>query len=124
MALSVSSWAEHVMVFLKLAGSRANILPGAAMIGLIGLAGQTGYNLFSETQRSESNPRRSVMQQLTESKWAPLKALSDQQYEEMLQQKLLKIDVELSMIDEKIATLKAVKDDMPPAGPRDGVSTP
>jgi hypothetical protein len=124
MALSVSSWAEHVMVFLKLAGSRANILPGAAMIGLIGLAGQTGYNLFSETQRSESNPRRSVMQQLTESKWAPLKALSDQQYEEMLQQKLLKIDVELSMIDEKIATLKAVKDDTPPAGPRDGVSTP
>ena len=124
MAPSVSSWAEHVMVFLKLAGSRANILPGAAMIGLIGLAGQTGYNLFSETQRSESNPRRSVMQQLTESKWAPLKALSDQQYEEMLQQKLLKIDVELSMIDEKIATLKAVKDDTPPAGPRDGVSTP
>jgi|ERR1700728_313708 hypothetical protein len=124
MALSVSSWAKHVMVFLKLAGSRANILPGAAMIGLIGLAGQTGYNLFSETQRSESNPRRSVMQQLTESKWAPLKALSDQQYEEMLQQKLLKIDVELSMIDEKIATLKAVKDDTPPAGPRDGVSTP
>lgn len=124
MALSVSTWAEHVMVFLKLAGSRANILPGAAMIGLIGLAGQTGYNLFSETQRSESSPRRSVMQRLTESKWAPLKALSDQQYEEMLQQKLLKIDVELSMIDEKIATLKAVKDDTPPAGPRDGVSTP
>jgi len=110
------------MAFLKLAGSRANILPGAAMIGLMGLAGQSGYNLFSEAQRSESSPRRSIMQRLTESEWAPLKALSDQQYEEMLQQKLLKIDVELSMIDEKIATLKAAKDDTPPASPREGIS--
>src|ERR1700722_5788011 len=118
MALSVSSWAEHVMVFLKLAGSRANILPGAAMIGLMGLAGQSGYNLFSEARRSESSPRRSIVQRLTESEWAPLKALSDQQNEEMLR----KIDVELSMIDEKIATLKAAKDDTPPASSRDGIS--
>jgi hypothetical protein len=110
------------MTSLKLAGSRANILPGAAMIGLMGLAGQSAYNLFSEGQRSESSPRRSIIQRLTESEWAPLKALSDQQYEEMLQQKLLKIDVELSMIDEKIATLKAAKDDTPPASPRDGIS--
>src|SRR3954463_11248040 len=109
MALSVSSWAEHTMMFLKRPGSRANILPGAAMIGLMGFAGQSGYNMFSEAQQSESTPRRSVMQRLTESKWVPLKALSDQQYEEMLQQKLLKIDTELLMIDEKIATLKAEK---------------
>jgi hypothetical protein len=110
------------MVFLKLSGSRANILPGAAMIGLIGLAGQSSYHLFSEAQRPEPSRRRSVMQRLTESGWVPLKALSDQQYEEMLQQKLLKIDVELSMIDEKIVTLKAAKDDTPPVGPSDGRS--
>jgi hypothetical protein len=81
------------------------------MIGLLGLAGQGGYNMISAAQHSESSPRRSIMQQLTESKWTPLKALSDQQYDEMLQQNLLKIDVEISMIDEKIATLKAAKDD-------------
>ena len=92
------------------------------MIGLMGLAGQSGYNLFSGAQRSESSPRLSIMQRLTESEWAPLKALSDQQYEEMLQQKLLKIDVELSMIDEKIATLKAAKDDTPPASLKDSIS--
>jgi hypothetical protein len=92
------------------------------MIGLLGFAGQGGYNMISTSQQSESSPRRSIMQRLTESKWVPLKALPDQQYEEMLQQKLLKIDVEISMIDEKVSALRAVKDDTPHDGPADGTS--
>jgi hypothetical protein len=90
------------------------------MIGLLGFAGQGGYNMVSAAQKSNSIPRRSIMQQLTESKWVPLKTLSDQQYEEILQQKLLKIDVEISLIDENIATLKAAKDNMPHGSPGDG----
>lgn len=76
--------------------------------------------MVSAAQNSDSIPRRSIMQQLTESKWVPLKALPDQQYEEMLQQKLLKIDVEISMIDENIAKLKATNDNMPHGSPSDG----
>ena len=91
------------------------------MIGLLGLAGQGSYNMISAPQQPEASPRRSIMQRLTESKWMPLKALSDQQYEEMLQQKLLNIDVEISMIDERIATLKGAKDDTSPDAPRDGI---
>lgn len=89
------------------------------MIGLVGFAGQGGYNMILPTRQSQSSPRRPIMQQLMESKWMPLKALSDQQYEEMLQQKLLKVDIEISMIDEKVVTLKAAKDDLPLVGPRD-----
>jgi hypothetical protein len=47
----------------------------------------------------------------------PLKALSDQQYEEILQEKLLKVEVEISMIDEKIAILKATEHDLHPNRP-------
>ena len=95
------------------------------MIGFMGLAGQGGYNMISAAQTSEANPRRSIMQRLTESKWMPLKALSDQQYEEMLQQKIFKIDVEISIIDETITNLKATEDETPHGGPRprDATST-
>lgn len=92
------------------------------MIGLLGFAGQAGYNMISATQQSSSSPRPSIVQQLTESKWVPLKALSDQQYEEILQEKLLKVEVEISMIDEKIATLKAAEDDLPHVGPKGDTS--
>lgn len=92
------------------------------MIGLLGIAGQGCYNITSATNQSASSPRRSIMQQLTESKWMPMKALSDQQYDEMLQQKLLRIDVEIAMIDEKIAGLKAATDGTPRNGPSDGAS--
>ena len=94
------------------------------MIGFMGLAGQGGYNMISAARTSEANPRRSIMQRLIESKWMPLKALSDQQYEEMLQQKIFKIDVEISMIDERITNLKATEDDKPhdTLHPRDATS--
>jgi hypothetical protein len=91
------------------------------MIGLVSFAGQAGYNMISPAQQTQSSPRRPIMQQLIESKWVPLRSLSDQQYEEMLQQKLLKVDVEISMIDEKIATLKAAED-LPHIGTRDDTS--
>jgi hypothetical protein len=88
------------------------------MIGLLGFAGQGGYNMVSAAQKSDSIPRRSIIQQLAESKWVPLKALSDQQYEELLQQKLLKVDAEISIIDENISTLKAAKDNKSHDSPR------
>ena len=39
-------------------------------------------------------------------KLLPMKALSDAQYENMLQEKLGKINVEISMLDDQIADLK------------------
>jgi len=77
------------------------------MIGLLGLAGQGGYNMISANQHAEPAPPRSIVQRLAESKWVPLKALSDHQYEEMLNEKLLKVEVEISMVDDKIAALRS-----------------
>lgn len=96
------------------------------MMGLLGFAGQGGYSILSaqdrDAQRSGNAPRRSFMQRLTESDWVPLKALSDQQYEEMLSEKLLKIEADVSLIDEKITALKLSQVSEPAAGPQDDMS--
>ena len=41
------------------------------------------------------------------SKWSPVKVLSDEEYETMLQQRLLRANAEIALIDESIAALKA-----------------
>ncbi len=93
------------------------------MIGLLAIAGQGGYNIMSSNQRTEHVPRPSVIQQLAESKWVPLKALSDQQYEEMLSDKLLKIEAEVSIIDERIAALKLAQESGAKAAENEVVSS-
>ena len=77
------------------------------MIGLIGCAGQSGYETFSE-KKSDINSvdSRPLMERLSESKWMPLKSLSNEKYAQMLNDKLLRLEVEISMIDDKIANLQ------------------
>ncbi|KEF55537.1 uncharacterized protein A1O9_08287 [Exophiala aquamarina CBS 119918] len=38
--------------------------------------------------------------------WSPMKALTDDEYEKILQQKLLKVEVEISLVDDQIAELQ------------------
>ena len=46
------------------------------------------------------------MQRMAESKWIPLRTLSDQEYREMLSEKLLSIDAEIALLDDKIQELE------------------
>ena len=93
------------------------------MMGLLGVAGQGGYSIVSSNQSSEYVSQPSITQRLAESKWVPLKALSDQQYEEMLSEKLLKLEAEVSIIDEKIAVLKTSQEREPKASENEAVSS-
>lgn len=45
-----------------------------------------------------------------DSKWVPMTKLSDHEYEHYLEERLLKIDVELALIDENLAALRAQKE--------------
>lgn len=43
---------------------------------------------------------------MAESKWIPLKALSDDDFRDILKEKVLSIEVEIALLDDKIRSLE------------------
>ncbi len=89
-------------------GGPRNILPGVIMCGLFGATGQYLYNRADarNTQLAENGeipPKHSLLN----SKWSPVKVLSDKEYEDMISEKLTSIDAEIAMVDERIQALRA-----------------
>lgn len=64
-------------------------------------------------------PSKPFLQRLADSKWVPLRSLSDDDYRGMLNEKLLSIEAEVALLDEKIQELEKAKT----VGP-EGVSKP
>ncbi|KAK2012334.1 hypothetical protein LZ32DRAFT_605560 [Colletotrichum eremochloae] len=93
-----------------------NIVPGVIVFSLIGGTGQAFYN--SMQGRPEVTEKK---KSFFESSWSPLKKLSDDEYRNMIDEKMLKIDAEIALIDDKIAELRAAKEANPPP-PRQDVT--
>lgn len=87
---------------------RANVLPGAIIVGLVGFGGQLGYHGLSLVE-SKDRDQRPILDRLSDSKWWPLKALSDEDYEHDLTEQLIAIEAEVSIIDEKLGALRMAK---------------
>jgi hypothetical protein len=85
-------------------GSRSHIIPGALMFGILGLIGQGTYNFFQDDQADEAS-KLPLSDRILQSRYIPLKRLSDDDYIQMLSEKTMKIDAEITMIDEKVSTL-------------------
>ena len=54
------------------------------------------------TRGNESKPKTSWL----DSKWSPMQRLSDKDYMHMVEEKILRLDAEIAIIDENIASLK------------------
>jgi hypothetical protein len=53
-----------------------------------------------------NNSSKPLVQRLAESKWIPLRTLSDEEYRGMLGEKLLSVEAEIALLDDKIAELE------------------
>ncbi len=87
------------------------------MFTLFGLIGQAIFNALDTRQPAASGSASanssglgSFWRSLGGSKWTPFTVLSDEDYEAMLKEKLLRVDAEIAMIDEKIEQLKQMPD--------------
>ncbi|KAF2024079.1 hypothetical protein EK21DRAFT_118139 [Setomelanomma holmii] len=95
-----------------------NVIPGTIMFTLFGWSGQQGYNYLDKRNSHELREQAqlkadgdlkqkdTLVQKIAKSKWSPMSVLTDEQYEEMLQEKLLKVEAEIAIIDERIEGVK------------------
>jgi hypothetical protein len=97
------------------------------MFSIFGLVGQSIYNFadarHSKMQQSDFDaPRKQpAWENLLNSRWSPVKVLSDKEYERMLEEKLLRLNAEIALIDEDITKLRAENKQIRPADkPQDG----
>jgi hypothetical protein len=84
------------------------------MFALFGWAGQHGYsyldgrNSAGVEERADARrtgrvvERENLLQKVAKSRWSPMSVLTDAQYEEMMRERLLKIDAEIAILDERI----------------------
>lgn len=88
------------------------------MFGLFGWSGQHIYewldarNSGRVQERSESGEKgkTSWLQRVGKSKWSPMRALTEEEYEDMMKERILKVDVEIALIKDKIEALKQEKE--------------
>ncbi|OCL05636.1 hypothetical protein AOQ84DRAFT_298527, partial [Glonium stellatum] len=101
---------------------RQNMLPAIAMFSLFGYAGQSIYNALDarntqeqqeKLQNQNKSEKESLLHRIAKSRWSPMKVLSDEEYENMLQEKLLRIEAEIALIDDNIEKLKQQRDQTP-----------
>lgn len=101
------------------------------MFSLFGWSGQQIYNVLDQRHTVEVDaenerarlfreggvvqPRtwRGFMDYVADMKWSPIKKLSDDEYEAMLQEKLVGVEADIALIDEEIERVKrlAVEDE-------------
>jgi hypothetical protein len=90
------------------------VLPGTIMFAVFGAAGQAIYNRSAAQNASlpQTAPNSGEKFSWMNSKWSPMKVLSDAEYEEMLQEKLLHVNAEIALVDENIEALRAQERDI------------
>jgi len=91
-----------------------NIIPGAIMFTLFGYLGQSLYNRldirYTEQRHQaalEVKETTSLWRRVANSKYSPMKILTDEEYEKVLRGKLLQVEAEIAVIDDDIEKLKA-----------------
>lgn len=82
-------------------------MPGLVIFSLLGYGGQSAFNYVDKWQMEKAHtPSKPIVQQMAESKWIPFRHLSDEEYRGMLSEKLLSIEAEIALLDEKIEDLE------------------
>lgn len=84
------------------------IIPSTIVWAVIGGTGQGVANRIAAYEPKVKDENDSWFR----SKWSPLQKLTDQEYIDMMEQKKFKVDVDIALIDDRIAELRAAHSDV------------
>lgn len=76
------------------------------MFSLFGYLGQTTYSKVSSPRDVSAEPKMGFWKRMSEKSWSPVKVMSNEEYAELLKEKMMKVDVEIALLDDKIAALR------------------
>ncbi|KAL5622743.1 hypothetical protein FOBRF1_001993 [Fusarium oxysporum] len=83
-----------------------NILPAMLVFTTVGAGGQMIANRMATRKPKVHDENESFW-----TRWSPLKKLTDQEYRDMMSEKMLRIDADIALIDDRIAELKKQAED-------------
>ncbi|KAL2753284.1 hypothetical protein ACRALDRAFT_1083053 [Sodiomyces alcalophilus JCM 7366] len=83
-----------------------NIIPGAIVWSIVCGSGQAAVNAFQATDPSSPDQETQGKKGILSSRWSPLKKLTDDEYRHVMSEKMLRLDAEIALVDEKIAELR------------------
>ncbi|KAL9473968.1 hypothetical protein ACSS6W_008348 [Trichoderma asperelloides] len=81
------------------------ILPAMVMWGVLGAGGQMVANGLGNRKPKVKDENDSWFR----SKWSPLKKLTDKEYIDMMEEKILRVEADIALIDDRIIELKAIE---------------
>jgi hypothetical protein len=86
-------------------GGPRNIIPGALVFSLLGAGGQAYLNRReARPPAPEKKPESSGSSWW--SRWSPIKRLSDEDYAAILEERVLQLEADIALIDERIEEIR------------------
>lgn len=84
------------------AGGPSNILPAIVCWTAFGAGGQMIVNRMATREPKVKDENDSWFR----SKWSPLKKLTDAEYIDLMEEKILRVDADIALVDDRIADLR------------------
>jgi BMFP domain-containing protein YqiC len=84
-------------------------LPGMVIGSLVGIAGQGVYGdvtRWVQHRRDSPKPAQPMWKRVLSHKWSPMKLLTDEEYAEHMNRKLLKTEADIALLDDRIQELE------------------
>jgi hypothetical protein len=104
-ASAVAGGVSAALVGLATRG-RSHVIPGTIALSMFAAGGQFVHNRWT-APRTLDPAHKGFWRGMSEKSWSPVKLLNDEEHANLLREKLLNIEVEIALIDDKITALKA-----------------